>query len=129
MTSSSVRSLRSPPRPNTGGLEICTCGTVDGTATGVVEIVACGTAGTSVELTTGVPHRLQNTDSGGTRLPHREQKEPMGSDVVSTGRGIAGTDSTILLMGRVISIFFFGEDATELVGYDGGVITGFCEMN
>jgi hypothetical protein len=112
--------------PKTGGVGICTCGTTDGATTGVVEMIACGTAGSSVELTTGVPHRLQNTDSGGTRLPHREQKEPIGSVVVSTGRGIAGTDSTIFLMGLVISIFFFGEEATELTGYDGVAITGFC---
>jgi hypothetical protein len=43
------------------------------------------------------------------------------------GRGIAGADSTIFLIGLVISIFFFGEDATGLTGGEVGVITIFCE--
>ena len=62
----------------------------------------------SVSFTTGVPHRLQNADSGGTRLPHRLQKEPVGREVVSMGTGIAGAASTIFFMGRAISIRFFG---------------------
>jgi hypothetical protein len=51
---------------------------------------------------------LQNADSGGTRLPHRLQNEPVGREVVSTGTGIAGAASTIFFMGRAISIRFFG---------------------
>jgi hypothetical protein len=90
-------------------------------------MVTGGIAGCSAEVTTGVPHRLQNTDSGGTRLPHREQKEPIGREVVSIGRGIAGDESIISLMGRVISIFFFWVDAPELPGIEGSAISGLCD--
>jgi hypothetical protein len=119
MTSSSVRSLCSPARPKTGGVGICTCGTVDGAATGTVEVTddgaVAGSAGTSaVLITTAVPHLLQKTDSGGTRLPQREQNEPIGSEVVSMGRGITGADSIILLRGRDTSIFFFWKELPEL---------------
>ena len=90
-------------------------------------MVTGGTAGCSAGVATGVPHRLQNTDSGGTRLPHREQKEPIGKDVVSTGRGIEGAESIISLIGRVISIFFFWVDAPELPGVEGGANSGICD--
>ena len=40
-------------------------------------------------------------------MPHREQNEPTGRVVVSTGRGIAGMGSIMFLVGLVISIFFF----------------------
>ena len=122
-----MSSLRPPPRPKTGGVGTCTCGTTDGIATGVVEMIAGVAVDPSGKLTTGVPHLLQNTDSGGTRLPHREQNEPIGNDVVSTGRGIAGADSIIFLRDRVISIFFFWKDAPELPGYEEDAIPGFCE--
>ena len=79
-------------------------------------------AGCAAEALIGCPHRLQNADSGGTRLPQREQNEPTGREVVSTGRGIEGTDSMIFLRGRVISIFFFSDDVPALPDWGRGVL-------
>jgi hypothetical protein len=55
----------------------------------------------------GDPQWLQNVDLKGTRLPHREQNDPVGRDEVSLGIGATGVFSVILPNGRAVSIFFF----------------------
>jgi hypothetical protein len=79
ITSSIGRSLWIAMGLITGGIGTETWGTDDsgagaGSPTGRV-------AGDSVR----VPQRLQNAESGGTRLPHREQNDPCGREEVSTG--------------------------------------------
>lgn len=76
MICSMGRSLRS----NTGAL-------IAGTGSLIVPRTFSGSAGFVLCAGTLVPHRLQNVDSGGIRLPHRGQNDPCGRDVVSMGWG------------------------------------------
>src|SRR5512136_1701102 len=108
ITSSIRLSLFSAVAEITGGGVTGTCGrTGKGCCWGTVPL-SVGMPAVSVSFTIGVPHRLQNTDSGGTRLPHRLQNEPVGREVVSIGTGIAGAASTIFFIGRATSIRLFG---------------------
>ena len=102
MTSSIGRSLWLAMGLITGGIGTETWGTDDSGT-----IAAGSWAGRVAGDSTRVPQRLQNAESGGTRLPHREQNDPCGSDEVSTGFCGVCTVSMIFFMGRAISIFFF----------------------
>jgi hypothetical protein len=79
----------------------------------------------SPSFNTLVPHRLQNADSVGIRLPHLLQNDPEGRELVSTGTGMAGTASTIFFMGRETSIFFFCGRVLVTSNFRGVVEEGF----
>lgn len=115
----------------TGAVE-SVMGGVAGT-TGGVETVCTTGAGTAVATSSGTeicspgrrtfdPQRLQNADPTGTRLPHRKQNDPSGSDEVSMGLVGTGPVSTIFFIGRAISIFFFTAELL-VIRICGGVVT------